>query len=102
LDYQSRETIMDDMNHGLAQLMNRYQLDDIGIYEEEGAGKNYYLGYTVRKDGKVFMINIPYEKNEEGELAAQDQEWTIQAETGEKKGYRSLNEVFEEIGEQLH
>ncbi|MBS4172753.1 DUF5634 family protein [Bacillus sp. FJAT-49736] len=100
MEYIQYDEIKNDMNQELHHLMAKYDLEDIGIYEEEGAGDTYYLGYTVRKDGKIYMVNMPYKKNHEGRLALEQQEWTIQEEEGESKGYHSLEEVFSHINKQ--
>ena len=97
MEYLSREEIMNDYNRSLELMMEKYQIEDIGIYEEEGEGDSYYFGYTVRKNGKVYMINLPYVKNKNGELAIEKQVWTLQEEDSETKGYRSLDEIFDKI-----
>ncbi|MBU5210612.1 DUF5634 family protein [Bacillus sp. Gen3] len=94
MDYINRETLIDQMTNQMQLLMDHYGLEDIGIYEEEGAGNDYYLGYTVRKDGKVFMLNMPYMKDEFGRLTLKNREWTIQSDDSELKGFHSLDEVF--------
>jgi hypothetical protein len=78
--------------------MDKYDLDDIGIYEEEGEGNHYYMGYTIRKDGLVYMINRPYIKNAQNELTIDKDEWTVQTDEGnEVKGIHNLEEVFQKI-----
>jgi hypothetical protein len=97
MEFTNREELLNNMNVHLQDLLLKYDLDDIGIYEEEGPGDTYYAGYTVRKDGKVYMLNMPYVKDHKGGLALQEQEWTIQEETGEAKGFHSMEEVFNHI-----
>lgn len=99
MEYIPYEQLKNDMNQQLKELMMKYNLEDIGIYEEEGAGDTYYLGYTVRKDGKIYMVNMPYKKDHHGGLALQHQDWTIQEENGESKGYQNLEEVFSHINQ---
>ena len=99
MEYIKYEEVKNNMNHQLHELMSKYDLEDIGIYEEEGAGNTYYMGYTVRKDGKIFMVNMPYQKDRHGGLALQQQEWTIQEDAGETKGYHSLEDVFSHINQ---
>ncbi|MFC0612658.1 DUF5634 family protein [Scopulibacillus daqui] len=101
MEYVPRETILNDLKSEMENIMDDYGLEDIGIYEEEGEGKDYYIGYTIRKDGKIYMINIPFVKNDKNELAIAEQSWTIQQENGEHKGCRTLGEVFQTIN-QLH
>ncbi|GIN84542.1 hypothetical protein J6TS2_09280 [Heyndrickxia sporothermodurans] len=97
MDYINRETLLDQMNAQLKDMMERYQLEDIGIYEEEGMGKDYYIGYTIRKNGKIYMLSMPYEKNGLGKLSLKNKEWTIQGEEGEAKVFHSLEDVFLKI-----
>lgn len=97
MEYVNRELLISEMTRMFQDLMEDYDLEEIGVYEEEGEGSRCYLGFTVRKDGHVYMINNPYIKNSRGEVAPEGHEWTIQSETGESKGYSSLNDVFNEI-----
>ncbi|MFC7395489.1 DUF5634 family protein [Scopulibacillus cellulosilyticus] len=97
MEYVPRETVLNDMKSEMKNVMNNYGLEDIGLYEEEGEGREYYIGYTVRKDGKVYMINIPFVKNDKNELAIAEQCWMIQEENGDYKGCKTLGEVFQAI-----
>lgn len=100
MNYAPREVILDEFIHSLHSLLEQYDLDDIGIYEEEGEGSHYFMGYTIRKDGNVYMINRPYVKNEENELAIEKDEWTIQTDEGDEvKGVSSIDEVFQKINQ---
>lgn len=99
MDFLSREKIIQGLINAMPSIMDKYNLDDIGVYEEEGEGDKYYMGYTIRKNGKVYMINTTYVKNEEKKLAQLHNEWTIQQEEGESKGYQSLENVFDKISE---
>lgn len=101
MDFVNRETIITNMTEEFKPLMERYNIDDIGVYEEEGPHNQYYIGYTVKKDGHVFMINMPYKKNNEDMLAIDKQEWTIQSEGNEFKGFHSLDDVFEKVSAEL-
>ncbi|MBM7646628.1 hypothetical protein JOD45_002860 [Scopulibacillus daqui] len=103
MEYVTRETILKHMSRDLENVMNRYDVDDVGIYEEQGEGDHYYIGYTVRKDGKVYMINMPFVKDDENKLAVAEQSWTIQGENGnEQKGFKTLDEVFDAINRRYH
>jgi hypothetical protein len=98
MDFSPREEIMNQFVYSIENLLNTFDLDDIGIYEEEGEGKHYYMGYTIRKDGKVYMINQPYIKDEQKNLAVQHNEWTIQTEKGKEiKGFSNLETAFQHI-----
>jgi hypothetical protein len=74
-----------------------YNLEQIGIFEEEGEDNLYYMGYTINKDGKMIFLHMPFIKNERGELALQKQEWTIRMNGNERKGYGSLSEAMADI-----
>jgi hypothetical protein len=97
MEFINREQLISEMTQMLQELMEEYDLEEIGVYEEEGEGNQCYFGFTVRKDGHVYMINNPFIKNSKGEVAPASHEWTVQSETGENKGYTSLDEVFNRI-----
>ena len=59
--------------------MNKYQIEGIGIFEEEGQDDRYYLGYTTRKDGKTHHIHLPFQKDGDGGLASIDRKWTVKS-----------------------
>lgn len=60
MDISSREEILNDLQRSFQTYMNQFNLDDIGIFEEQGQGNTYYIGYTVKKDGKTYHIHTPY------------------------------------------
>jgi hypothetical protein len=99
MEYINREALVTELTSRFQALMDEYDLEDIGVYEEQGAEDEYYVGFTVRKEGEVYMINLPYTKNQQGELSVKEQDWTIQAENGELHGYRNLDDVFTAINE---
>lgn len=102
MEYKHRDELLDDFIHSLEPMLEKYELEDIGIYEEEGQGAHYFMGYTIRKEGKVYMVNRPYVKNDNKELALEKEEWTIQTDEGDEvKGLHSIDEVFEKINERL-
>jgi hypothetical protein len=94
MQYINREILLNDLTNRLQDLMMEYDLEDIGIYEEQGAGDEHYIGFTIRKNGAVYMVNLPFVKNQNGELVVREQDWTIQKEDGEAHGYRSLDEAI--------
>jgi hypothetical protein len=101
VEYKNREIILKEMQQSLQPLMKQYDLDSIGIYEEEGEDENYYLGYSIEKNDNFFIINIPYIKNNEGELAVKDTNWTIQLDDHEEKNLKNLDEVFNRIDQSI-
>lgn len=55
---------------------------------------------TVKKDGKTFHIHIPYIKNNNGELAPINKEWTVESDDPKRddvRGYKDLESIFREI-----
>jgi hypothetical protein len=97
MQYINREILLNDLTNRLQELMMEYDLEDIGIYEEQGVGNEHYIGFTIRKNGEVYMVNLPFVKNDNGELVVREQDWTIQYETGESHGYKSLDDVISAI-----
>ncbi|MBB6454930.1 hypothetical protein HNQ94_003419 [Salirhabdus euzebyi] len=96
----SREQLINEIQDSFVTLMDQYDIDEIGIFEEEGQENQYYLGYTVRKDGKAYMIHHPYQKNRQGELTPLSDEWTVETDEPDledKRGYDNLDEVFNEL-----
>jgi len=100
LEFLTREEILNDLQQSMPTFMNQYNLDDIGLYEEQGQGDVYYMGYTVKKNGKTYHIHTPYHKNESGQLASQQTSWTAEPDEPNKedlKGYDSLESIFQDI-----
>lgn len=97
--FESRGQLVNQLSHSMEPLLNEYQLDDIGVYQEEGVEDLYYAGYTIKKEDKVYMIHQPYSKNKNGEISMVDGQWTIQSDDGnyEKKNIGSLEEAFSYI-----
>jgi hypothetical protein len=62
VDYLSREQIMNVLQQSFQPCLNKYGIEDIGIFEEEGQDNRYYLGYTTRKDGKTHHIHLLFKK----------------------------------------
>jgi len=94
MEYLAREEVVDRLNQELDEMMTKYQLEDIGVFEEQGEGAMYYMGFTVRKDGEVFMVHKPFAKNEKGQLAATKEGWVIESDEGDTSGYPSLDAAF--------
>jgi Family of unknown function (DUF5634) len=100
LEFLSREEILNELQQSLPTYIEQYNLDDIGLYEEQGQGDIYYMGYTVNKDGKTYHIHTPYHKNENGQMASQQKSWTVELDEPNKedlKGYNDLESVFRDI-----
>ena len=100
VNYQSREQIMNVLQQSFQPYLNKYGIEDIGIFEEEGPDDRYYLGYTTRKDGKTHHIHLPFQKNSDGGLAAIDRKWTVESDNPQEKDlkdFEDLDHVFREI-----
>lgn len=96
----SREQLINNLQTSFESYINQYGIDDIGIFEEEGQDDLYYMGYTIKKDGKTYHIHRPFRKNNNGGLSPIENEWTIESDEPEKtdlKGYHSLDSAFREI-----
>lgn len=102
MEFLTREAIMSNMTNSLTKMLHNYQLEDVGVFEEEGEDDRYYIGYTIRKDGKVFMIHQPFLKNVEGQFAPLDNEWVIESEEVDWHGFDSLDDVFNHINEVIY
>lgn len=90
--------------YGLQQLfqscMEKYDLDEISIFEEEGQGDLYYMGYTVNKDGKTFHIHSPFHKDGVNNLVPLNQLWSIETDEPNGKdltGFLDVESAFSKI-----
>jgi hypothetical protein len=43
------------------------------------------------------MIHQAFQKNDEGDLAPQEQTWVIECEDGDSRGYENLDAVFSHL-----
>lgn len=98
MDFLSREAIISEMSQSLEELLRKYDLEDIGVFEEEGEANRYYLGYTIRRNGNVHMVHLPFMKNDQGNLAPIDDAWVVESENGDTHGYQSLEDAFNSLG----
>lgn len=44
MEFLPREQIINTLQEPLQSYIDKYGIDDIGIFEEEGQGNQYYLG----------------------------------------------------------
>jgi hypothetical protein len=98
--FLSREQLINELQTAFPSLMEEYNLEDIGIFEEEGQKDEYYLGYTVRKDGKAYMLHLPYKKDHDGGLEPSSNQWTIESDdpdTVDTTGYDSMDSALRGI-----
>lgn len=100
MEFLPRDQIMNELKQAFPSYIDKFGIDAIGIFEEEGPDDKYYLGYTVTKQGKTYHIHTPYIKNNTGDLASLEEEWTIETDDPEKNdhhGYSDLESIFREI-----
>jgi len=100
MEFIQREEMINELQQPFPSFINRYGIDDIGIFEEEGQDENYYLGYTVKKNGKTYHIHTPYQKAENGKLAPLNKEWTVETDeprNEDRKGYQDLESALRDI-----
>ncbi|MDC3415457.1 DUF5634 family protein [Aquibacillus salsiterrae] len=96
---RTRQQLITELQDTFETIIETYDIDAIGIFEEEGQDSNYYVGYTVKKDDKEFFINQPYKK-ENNQLALLNQQWTIETDepsTTDKRVLQNLEDVLKEI-----
>ncbi|GLB59902.1 hypothetical protein NCCP133_20340 [Cytobacillus sp. NCCP-133] len=84
MEFLPREQIINLLQEPFQLYIDKYGIDDIGIFEEEGQNNQYYLGYTVKKAGKTYHIHSPFIKDDHGGLASAENEWIL--ESDEPKG----------------
>lgn len=100
MDFTNREEIIRDLQQSFQPLITKYGIEDIGVFEEQGQKDLYHMGYTIRKEGKTYMVHTPYIKNEEGQLAHGNDEWTIETDepnTEDISGFKKLDEALRSI-----
>ncbi|MBS4177747.1 DUF5634 family protein [Lederbergia citrea] len=97
MEFLSREQIINELQQSFQPYIEKFDLDGIGIFEEEGKDNRYYLGYTAEKDGKTYHVHIPYIKNNSGALAPVETEWTVESDDPrdeDRRGYNDVESIF--------
>lgn len=100
MEFIPREQVMSELQQSLQTYIQQFDIDAIGIFEEQGEGDHYYLGYTVTKGEKTYHIHLPYVKNNEGGLSPAKNEWTIESDdpqVQDERGYSNIEEVFNHL-----
>ncbi|MCM3585458.1 DUF5634 family protein [Mesobacillus maritimus] len=93
MDFSPREEVLSELQQSFTSYIEKYNLDDIGLFEEQGENQQYHVGYTVKKNGKTYHIHTPYQLNEHGELAALNHEWVAEPDDPNKKDAHSYQDV---------
>lgn len=100
MEYGSREEIMNTLQQSFHSLLDRYKLEDIGVFEEQGPNREYYIGYTINQNGGTYMLHQTYKTNDNGQFELVNKEWTIETDEPnfeDKKGYGSIEEAFQDL-----
>lgn len=100
MEFLPREQIINELQEPLQSYIEKYGIDDIGIFEEEGQGGHYYFGYTAKKGEKTYHIHAPFRKNDNGELTPIKNEWVIETDdpgVKDRRGFNDLESAFREI-----
>ncbi|UTW69438.1 DUF5634 family protein [Anaerobacillus sp. HL2] len=53
----------------LTNMLHNYQLEDVGVFEEQGEDDRYYIGYTIRA-WKSFYDSSTFFENVEGKIGS--------------------------------
>lgn len=100
MEYLPREQIIQALQEPFESYIEKYGVEDIGVFEEEGQDDIYYMGYTVKKDGKTYHIHSTFRKGDEQALAPINDLWTIESDDPNEEdltGYHSLESAFREL-----
>jgi hypothetical protein len=100
MEFLPRAQIINELQEPFQSYIQKFGIDDIGIFEEEGEKDLYHMGYTVNKSGNTYHIHRAYRKDDNGGLAPDMHEWTVESDDPEKEdigGYKDLESVFKSI-----
>ena len=100
MEFLSREQIINDLQQSFQPYIEKFGIEGIGIFEEEGQDDRYYLGYTARKEGKTYHIHTPFIKNNNGDLTPIKNEWTVETDEPQEddlRGYSDVESAFRQI-----
>ena len=100
MEYTNRDEVIKNLQQAFQPLISKYDIEDIGVFEEQGEKNQYHLGYTIRRDGKTYMVHTPYLKNEIGQLSASNSEWTVETDEPNSKdvnGYKELDDALRSL-----
>lgn len=100
MEYTNRDEVIKDLQQAFQPLMDKYEIEDIGVFEEQGQKNQYHIGYTIRKEGKTYMVHTPYLKNENGQLTPSNDEWTVETDEPnleDRSGYKGIDEALRSL-----
>lgn len=93
----SREQIINELQGNFQSYIDKYGIDDIGIFEEEGQDDIYYIGYTIKKSGETYHLHSTFRKNN-NELTPINHLWSIESDDPQGEDLTG----FEDIESALH
>lgn len=98
MEFLSREQIINDLQQPFETYIEKFDIDDIGIFEEQGQDEIYHMGYTVKKDGKTYHIHTPFRKQENG-FTPINNRWTMETDEpdGHDMSFLDVESIFREI-----
>ncbi|MCM3090456.1 MULTISPECIES: DUF5634 family protein [unclassified Cytobacillus] len=100
MDFLSREQVIRELQEPFQSYLDKYGIDDIGVYEEEGQDQYYYMGYTLKKAGKTYHVHSPFLKDENGGLTPAGNEWIIESDEPDRadsRGFTSVEQALQEL-----
>ncbi|MGA5689286.1 DUF5634 family protein [Cytobacillus pseudoceanisediminis] len=100
MEFLPREQIISALQEPFQSYLNKYEIDDIGIFEEEGQDHYCYIGYTVKKAGKTYHVHSPFIKDGNGGLTPAENEWTIEPDEPDsidRRGFNNIDQALQEL-----
>ncbi|WP_075980600.1 DUF5634 family protein [Bacillus massilinigeriensis] len=99
MGFSSREQIINKLKEQLEAYIQKYDLDDIGIFEEQGKDEEYFVGYTIKKNGKTYHLHTPYKKSDDNELVPTNKEWIIETDDPQGEDLRGYHDIENALSE---
>ncbi|MBG9446712.1 DUF5634 family protein [Cytobacillus firmus] len=100
MEFLPREQVLNSLQEPFQSYIDKYGIDDIGIFEEEGQDQYCYMGYTVKKAGKTYHVHSPFLKDGNGGLSPGRNEWTIESDEpdgADRSGFTSIEQALQEL-----
>ncbi|MFS0883342.1 DUF5634 family protein [Metabacillus niabensis] len=98
MNFLPLELILNDLKRFGEPLKERYNLDSIEIYiEETDVDERLFIGHSFSIMGIQGTASLPYFKNNNGELAIDENEkhWKLNLNESKTDGYRTIGDVFD-------
>lgn len=100
MEYITRSNLIEELQEPFQQYLEQFELDEIGIYEEDGQDDITHMGYTVTKNGQTYHLHTSFRKNEQERLTPLNNLWTLERDepsSEDRTGYRDVESIFREI-----